>query len=132
MALLYENCEQVVKVYFWDGSEFKNTAAPCCEVHAFGQRLKFLVIGRNSTKLFCYEEGIMSILKRFARKILKEEIATEDKNKELMISWVIYHRNAHELERNKLITRKEWDKLVESSSSIAAMRRHLEHKGTIR
>lgn len=46
-----------MKVYFWDGSEFKNSAAPCCEVHVLGYRIKLLVIGRNKIVPF-YKERL--------------------------------------------------------------------------
>lgn len=44
-----------MKIYFWDGSEFKGTAAPCCEIHTLKYRFKFLVIGRTKNTFF-YKE----------------------------------------------------------------------------
>jgi hypothetical protein len=46
-----------MKIYFWDGSEFKNTAAPCCEIHVLNHRVKLMVIGRNKVTWF-YTERI--------------------------------------------------------------------------
>lgn len=44
-----------MKIYFWDGSEFKNSASPCCEIHTKTHRIKLLVIGKRYTKLLYME-----------------------------------------------------------------------------
>ena len=46
-----------MKIYFWDGSEFKNTAAPCCEIHLSGKRIKLMVIGRTKIT-WLYKENL--------------------------------------------------------------------------
>lgn len=50
-----------MKFYFWNGSEFNGTAAPCCEIHIMGWRIKILLISRYrlSPQLF-YKEKIYS------------------------------------------------------------------------
>jgi hypothetical protein len=46
----------MIKFYFWNGGEFKNTAAPCCEIHTKTKRIKLMVIGRNKIKWFYWEK----------------------------------------------------------------------------
>lgn len=49
------------KIYFWDGSEFKNSAAPCCEVHIGKWRVKLLVVGKRQNTIF-YKEEIKGLI----------------------------------------------------------------------
>ncbi len=52
-----------MRIYFWDGSEFKKTAAPCCELHFMGWRIKLLLIGRNKNTLFYRERKALAKIK---------------------------------------------------------------------
>lgn len=44
-----------MKIYFWNGSEFNHTAAPCCEILVPGYRVKLLTITKRGFKLFQVE-----------------------------------------------------------------------------
>lgn len=74
----------------------------------------------------------MELLKYIARKILSTQIADLEKERDLYQSWCKHHQSTIKSDRLKLVNRVEWDKLVDSTDSIAAMRKYLEKKGTIR
>jgi hypothetical protein len=101
ISLLQESRGEIMKVHFWDGSEFKGTAIPCCEIHVLGYRIKLLIIGKNKVTLFYKErilpEGYMTILKNIARQVLRQELTDLKKESDLMYSWVKYHQRHHEL-----------------------------------